>query len=115
MVIETIKCNVEYEQNNMEYTYNLTQSELEIHMREEKRTINAYGVEVESKVKDKNNDVYEYKEEVKYITPYRCKGSEFLSFLRNNRVSPIHLLEITEEYIEEYYRDFDEATEAVGN
>lgn len=115
MIIETIKCNAENEQNHVEYTYNLIQSELEIYMHGEKRVIDAYGVEVESKVKDKNSAVNEYKEEVKYITPYRYKGSEFLKLLKNNKVSPIHLLDITEEYIEEYYGDFDEAAQAVAN
>ncbi|WP_346930201.1 DUF6514 family protein [Clostridium sp.] len=115
MIIETLKSNMECEENTIEYTYNLIQSELEIHMDGERRVIDVYGVEIESEVKNKGKHVKQYKEHVQCITPNKYKGSELLGLLKNNVVSPIHLIDIIEEYIETYYADFDEVVQAIAN
>ncbi|WP_346889983.1 DUF6514 family protein [Clostridium sp. UBA1056] len=115
MIIETLKSNMVCEENTVEYTYNLIQSELEVNTNGERRVIDVYGVEIESEVKNKDKHVERYRENVGCITPNRYKGSELLGLLRNNGVSPIHLIDIIEEYIEEYYADFDEVVQAIAN
>jgi translation initiation factor 2 beta subunit (eIF-2beta)/eIF-5 len=115
MIIETLKSNMVCEENTVEYTYNLVQSELEVNTNGERRVIDVYGVEIESEVKNKDKHVERYREHVGCITPNRYKGSELLGLLRNNGVSPIHLIDIIEEYIEEYYADFDEVVQAIAN
>lgn len=107
MVIETLKCNYNNEGTNLEYTYRLVQRDLHLDNNGGACCIKAYGVEVESKVKDNEKNVQAFKEEIKYITPYKYKGSQFLHMLEKNMVSPIHLIDVTEEIVEEYYRDFD--------
>lgn len=107
VVIETLKCDYNNEGTNLEYTYRLVQRDLHMDNNGESCCIKAYGVEVESKVKCNEKNVQAFKEEIKYITPYKYKGSQFLHMLEKNMVSPIHLIDVTEEIVEEYYRDFD--------
>lgn len=107
MIIETLKRNYNCGEENLEYIYNLIEGELKLHNGKEKYSIKAYGVEIESIITNHDKIVHASREEVKYITPYKFKGREFLNMLEKNMVSPIHLLEITEELIEDYYKDFD--------
>ena len=107
MVIETLMCNWDCGKEKLEYIYKLIQRELYLYSNGEEFCIKSYGVEVESKVKNNDKIVQAFKEEIKYITPYKYKGSQFLHMLERNMVSPIHLIEITEELVEEYYKDFD--------
>lgn len=107
MIIETLKCDECCEGTNVEYIYRLIQRELVIEHNGEECFLEAYGVEVESKIKDIKNCVQGFREEIKYITPYKHKGSKFIHMLAKNKISPIHLVDITEEVIDEYYKDFD--------
>ena len=115
MVVETLKCNEVCGENHVEYTYKLIQRELSMDIEGGRRVIEAYGIEVESKIKDNNGSGQVFKDEVQYITPYKNKGHEFLNMLKNNSVSPIHLIDIVEEHIEEYYMDFNDIAEAIAN
>ncbi len=107
MVIETLRCNCDYDGANLEYIYRLVQRDLQLESNGEICCIKAYGVEVEGKVKDNDKIVQASREEIKYISPYKYKGSKFLHMLEKNMVSPIHLMDIAEELIDEYYKDFD--------
>lgn len=107
MVIETLTCNYNYEGQAVEYTYRLIERELNVELDGDLQSIKAYGVEVESSRYDKEKYLDGMFEEVKYITPYKNKGSQFLHMLKRNMVSPIHLIDITEELVDEYYKDFD--------
>lgn len=107
MVIETLKCNCNNEGANIEYIYRLIQRDLHLDNNGDEVCIKAYGVEVESKLKVKDKSVQATRGEIKYVTPYKYKGSQFLHMLERNMVSPVHLTDITEELIEDYYKDFD--------
>lgn len=107
MVIETLKCNCNNDGENLEYIYRLVQRDLQMDNNGESFCIKAYGIEVESKVRDNEKNVQAFKEEIKYITPYKYKGSQFLHMLEKNMVSPVHLIDVAEEVVEEYYKDFD--------
>ncbi|MEG0307803.1 MAG: DUF6514 family protein [Clostridium sp.] len=115
MIIETLKCNEVCDGNSIEYTYRLIERELSIDDQGDKKVIGAYGIEVESEVKLTDESVQAFKSEIKYITPFKHRGIEFLNILKNNSVSPIHLIDITEEYIEEYYSDFNENLDEIAN
>lgn len=107
MIIETLRCNCDCGGDVLEYTYRLIQSDLHLENEGEKYCIKAYGVEVESKRKSNDKIVQDSKEVVKFVTPYKYKGSQFLHMLEKNMVSPLHLVDIAEEVIEEYYKDFN--------
>lgn len=107
MVIETLTCSYDCEGQAREYTYRLIERDLNIEIDGDSQCIKAYGVKVESSGCDKEKDVQGIVEEFKYITPYKNKGSQFLHMLQRNMVSPIHLIDIAEEVVDEYYKDFD--------
>jgi len=115
MIVETLKCNEVCGEDVVEYTYKLIQRELSMDVQGGRRVIEAYGIEVESRIKGNNESGQVFKDEVKYITPCKNKGREFLNMLKDNSVSPIHLIDIIEEYIEEYYMDFNNVVEAIAN
>ena len=105
MIVDTVKCKVKEDNGEFEYIYNLVENKLSLEMC--KDNILAYGVEVQSFIKTNGKMVMVDKEEVKFISPYKYKVKEFMSMLEKNLVSPIHLIDIVEEVIEDYYLDFD--------
>lgn len=107
MVIETLRCNCDCGEEKLEYIYRLIQRDLHLYSDDKEFFIKSYGIEVESKIKNEDKIVQAFTEEIKYISPYKYKGSQFLHMLERNMVSPIHLIDITEELVEEYYKDFD--------
>ena len=68
--------------------------------------VNTYGIEIERK--DFNNDVLINIERnsIEKISYYLEKVRELLSILYKNEVSPIHLVDIIGEKVDEYVREF---------
>ena len=68
--------------------------------------VNTYGIEIERK--DFNNDVLINIERnsIEKISYYLEKVRELLSILYKNEVSPIHLVDIIGEKVDEYVSDF---------
>ena len=47
------------------------------------------------------------RDSVEYISPALYKVNSLLSLLYNNNVSPVHLVDVIGEYVDEYVEDFD--------
>ncbi|MDU1412146.1 MAG: DUF6514 family protein [Clostridium sp.] len=107
MIVDTKKCNVKYDGEVLEYVYNLVERTLSMKCGDREEKFIVYGVEAISYVKRCDKMDMLYREEVEYISPFKYKALEFIEMLSNNNVSPIHLLDITEEVIDDFYRDFD--------
>lgn len=114
MIIDTINCNLKCENGELEYVYNLTEKKLSLEVEGEEEEVVSYGVEAQSFIKTGEKRTLVSKEEIQVLTPYKHKAKEFISMLRRNEVSPIHLLDIAEEIIEEYYLDFDKVVQAAN-
>lgn len=87
--------------NNVEvkYTYSLTN--------ERYNDVQAYGIKVE-RVDIKNGIVMNKVEDsVKYVSTKCHKVKSLLTLLYKNEVSPIHLIDIIGEYVDEWVSDFD--------
>ena len=69
--------------------------------------VNTYGIEIERK--DFNNDVLINIERnsIEKISYYLEKVRELLSILYKNEVSPIHLVDIIGEKVDEYVSEFN--------
>lgn len=74
-----------------------------------------YGIKV---VKEKRVDeglIYVEEDLIDDISPNMDKVTDLISFLCKNNVSPVHLLDIISEIVDEWSRDFDTAfKKAVG-
>ena len=70
-------------------------------------TISAYGIEVE-KIGMNGQEINNIeRDSVEYISPALYKVNSLLSLLYNNNVSPVHLVDVIGEYVDEYVEDFD--------
>jgi hypothetical protein len=76
--------------------------------------VQAYGIEVERQDVTSKGIVKIEKEYLKGITPQRHKAHNLMRLLYQNTVSPIHLLDILEDYIDDYVIDFNEELNFTG-
>ncbi|MGL4570136.1 MAG: DUF6514 family protein [Clostridium sp.] len=66
-----------------------------------------FGIEVE-RVDYKGELVIDsYKDSVEYVSPIEDKVKGLLKMLYDNQVSPIHLIDIIGDYVDEYVSDFN--------
>ena len=65
-----------------------------------------YGISV-SREYIKNNEVIdEYEENIKFVSPIKDKVKELLEMLYRGQVSPIHLIDIAGDYVDNCVDDF---------
>lgn len=66
----------------------------------------AFGIEVERQDSIKGNVVRIERDEIRKISNAKEKVKELLNLVHVNQVSPIHLVDILGEYVDEYILDF---------
>ncbi|ACD24092.1 MULTISPECIES: DUF6514 family protein [Clostridium] len=89
-------------ENNFEYKYRLTKSLY--------KGITAYGIEVQSQNSNTTNKAFNEKDSVNLISINRHNVKTLLTKLYENRVSPLHLIDIIGEYVDEHVCEFDNFT-----
>lgn len=94
--LETKKTNEEQE---IKYIYKLTETERNDEI--------AYGIVVEKLSIDNNQVIDINRECVELVSPIREKVEKLQKMLYNYEVSPIHLIDVAGEYIDECVLDFD--------
>jgi hypothetical protein len=88
-------------------TYYLVLDELALEYEGEKMVLPSYGIEIVSekykkgKMFDSESEVYEN------ISPCEDKVIDLIRYYADMFLSPVHLLEVVDEHIEEYIEDFD--------
>lgn len=113
MVVECITRNENFEGIMKNYIYRLTKNSFSIsldaeNLSEDKMEVQTYGIEIERQDILDDCIINIERESVESISPYRHKVHDLLKLLSDNCVSPIHLIEILGEYIDEYILDFNE-------
>ena len=101
-VVEGMKCK---------YFYRLIKSSFPTDHDEEKVNVDCFGIEVERHDIISNCIVKIERESIERISPYRHKVHNLLKFINDNTVSPIHLIDVLGEYIDEYILDFNDSIE----
>lgn len=114
MIIDTINCRIKCDDGELEYIYNLTERKLSLEVEGKEEEIITYGVEAQSYLVKENKKVLVFRDAIDVLTPYKHKAKEFINILKKNEVSPVHLLDIAEEIIEEYYLDFEKVVQAIS-
>lgn len=106
LIVEALSKN-EYDNNTKyEYSYRLIKSNVKL-LQMDSAEIESYGIEVERRDIVNDKLVKIERDSVKNISPHMCKVSKLLNMLYANTVSPIHLIDVLAEYIDEYVIDFD--------
>lgn len=90
------------------YFYRLVKSEISILTYDEPTGVQAYGIEVERQDIVDDMVVCIERECVKSISPQRYKVKNLIKILYENTVSPIHMIDILGDCIDQYIVDFDE-------
>jgi len=102
--------------DDMKYVYNYRMLKDKLMLATEGDTIEVqtYGIEVERQ--DISNGVLVGVERdcIKNISPHRHKVHNLLKLLFNNSVSPVHLVDILGEYVDEYVTDYNEALDKIA-
>lgn len=65
-----------------------------------------FGIEIERTDYKGELEIDSYKDSVELISPVESKVKDLLKMLYENQVSPIHLIDIIGEYVDEYVNDF---------
>ena len=108
VVLENLSKKVTDDDVRHNYFYRLVKSQMTVAMDNESTEVQAYGIEIERQ--DIVDDVVVFIERdcVENISPQRHKVKNLLKLLYENTVSPIHMIEVLGDYIDEYISDFDE-------
>ncbi|MEK6264577.1 MAG: DUF6514 family protein [Clostridium sp.] len=96
------------------YFYRMVKSQMSVSMYGELTHVQAYGIEVERQDIVNDTVVFIERDCVENISPQRHKVKNLLKMLYDNNVSPIHMIDILGDYIDEYIVDFDEMLKNIG-
>jgi hypothetical protein len=89
------------------YSYKLIQSHFPTKATDGIVSVNSYGIEVERQDIINNNIVNIERESIVNISSYRHKVHNLLKLIYDNSVSPIHLIDVIGEYVDEYTSDYN--------
>lgn len=96
------------------YFYRMVKSQMSVSMYGELTHVQAYGIEVERQDIVDDTVVFIERDCVENISPQRHKVKNLLKMLHENTVSPVHMIDILGDYIDEYISDFDEMLKNIG-
>ncbi|NMM62254.1 hypothetical protein HBE96_06050 [Clostridium sp. P21] len=107
MVVENLARTQKTEKVRYDYFYRLLKNEISITYGTDTVKLQSYGIEVERQDFVDNKLMNIERDSVKSISTQRYKVHNLLKMLYDNLVSPIHLIEVLGENIDEYIVDFD--------
>ncbi|SFB42288.1 DUF6514 family protein [Clostridium frigidicarnis] len=107
LIVEQLNRVEEIGGNNYLYSYRMIKKEVVVPFYDCSTPIQGYGIEVERQELVNGVVVNIERDIVATISPYRHKVRELLKVLYANCVSPIHLIDVLGEYIDEYVIDFN--------
>jgi len=108
IVIENLNKKIADGDVTHNYFYRLVKSQISVSMYDEFTKVQAYGIEIERQDLVNGIVVSIQRDCVETISPQRHKVKNLLKIVYDNTVSPIHMIDILGEYIDEYTNDFDE-------
>ncbi|MGL5352167.1 MAG: DUF6514 family protein [Clostridium sp.] len=103
-ILESLSSSITNEGTELKYTYRLTENKY--------KGNEAYGIEVERHKSLGGQTVDIERDKIDLISINKYKVNSLLELLYKNLVSPIHLVEILGEYVDEYVYDFDKVKNA---
>ena len=110
-IIESLSKTEAIEGMKCKYFYRLIKSSFCTRVRHERMNVDCFGIEVERHDIINNCIAKIERESIEKISPYRYKVHNLLKFINDNTVSPIHLIDVLGEYVDEYTSDFNDSIE----
>ena len=107
LVIENLSKVENLEGKKYKYIYRITKSSFPIKINEEIVNLDCYGIETECEEILENCVVSVERSSIEKISTSRYKVHNLVKLLYDNSVSPIHLVDVIGEYVDEYVSDFD--------
>ncbi|WP_027632022.1 DUF6514 family protein [Clostridium hydrogeniformans] len=109
VIVEQLTRADENEGKNMIYSYRMIKKIVTLPFYDLGSEVQCFGIEVERQDLINGVVVSIERDWVEAISPYRHKVRDLLKLLYDNKVSPLHLVDILSEYIDEYVLDFNES------
>lgn len=107
MVVESLNRTVTIGEMTCNYSYRLVRGQVSLSISGDRVLVQTYGIEIERQ-DSCNGDVVNIERDcISTISPQRHKVHNLLKMLYDNEVSPIHLVDILGDYVDEYIIDFD--------
>ena len=110
-VIESLSKIEAFEGMKCKYFYRLIKSSFPTKFHDERINVDCFGIEVERHDIINNCITRIERESIERISPYRYKVHNLLKFINDHAVSPIHLIDVLGEYVDEYTLDFNYSIE----
>ncbi|WMJ80495.1 DUF6514 family protein [Clostridium sp. MB40-C1] len=107
LIVENLCRSEKYESVVYNYSYRIIKDKL-VFEEQDNLEIQSYGIEVERQDIVDGKIIKIERQAVKSISPHRHKVHSLLKILYDNLVSPIHLIDILGEFIDNYVTDFDD-------
>ncbi|MDT8716112.1 hypothetical protein IAI10_05550 [Clostridium sp. 19966] len=107
-IVESLNKTLTLGETTYNYYYRLIRSDAVIR-NGKKLNLQTYGIEVERQDYSDNNIINIERDNILFISPQRHKVHNLLKLAYENEVSPLHLVEVLGEYVDEYIVDFDDA------
>lgn len=114
VVIENLSKKITEVDVRHNYFYRLVKSEILMSTYDDPTSVQAYGIEVERQDIVDDMVVCIERDCVQNISPQRYKVKNLIKMLYDNTVSPIHMIDILGDYIDEYIIDFDEVSKNIA-
>lgn len=99
MIVEKLVLTRYTDDIELRYSYKLTQGKL--------KEVQAYGIELDRVDYKDGKIINTVMDAVQVISPQKEKVKSLLQMLYKNQVSPLHLVDIIGEYVDNYVSDFD--------
>lgn len=116
VVIESMSRSEVVDDVTYNYFYRIIKGQVTLPIGGDKVVVQSYGIEIERQDVKDGNVINIERDSINSISPQRHKVHNLLKLLYDNVVSPIHLIDILGEYVDEYIIDFDkELKETVTN
>ncbi|QCX34427.1 hypothetical protein FDN13_12360 [Caloramator sp. E03] len=90
------------------YKYYVLETSKEMAINNKKYIIPCYGICIVSEVYENGNMCFSFEDSIEHLTPLLSKVLNLVEYLKNNGVSPVHLIDIAGEFVDEWVNDFDE-------
>ncbi|OAA93379.1 DUF6514 family protein [Clostridium coskatii] len=108
MIIENLISKEKVDQIKYVYFYRLLKGKIAIsYSHKDVEEVQAYGIEIERQDILDGKLINVQRDSVQNISPERYKVHNLLKLLYDNKVSPIHLVDVIGDYVDEYSMDFD--------